>query len=315
MPFSEKSSVLNALSSSARDIADARFLVGIMGTQDHLGKAMRLLESCRAHALAAVLYEVPAVHWSINTSGNDDLSCTRPSFIRFLLDKYQKPVLLLDAACVVVESPARIFSLVDEGIDFAIYNWLADEHNEAYESVSVQVQDGWSTVVSSGRYYRLTRRVPLYDPSQLMCGGDVQFWNNSDNARELLIGWQRLIERDPKCADTHCLDFVFNYRGAALPALKTAWLDKSYQRMGWWIQVKPVIDHPDNPGPTIHESIEKREGVPRVIDRTLVRVSGEPVFPADCLIDTVENTLVRPNLQNSFTTVGPLPVPIWVTRD
>ncbi len=315
MPFSEQSSVLNASSSSAQDIASAKFLVGIMCPPDYMARGMRLLESCKAHALAAVLHEVPTVHWSISMKGSDDLSYTKASFIRFLLDKYQKPVLYVDGDCIMAQSPSRIFSLVDDGIDFAIYNWLADEHTEAYAPVSVQVREGWSTAVSTDRYYRYSHSVDYFDPTQLICGGGVQFWNSTANARELLNGWQKLIARDPKCQDDHCLDFVFNYRGTAIPTLKTAWLDKSYMRMGWWIYVNPVIDHPDIPaGDNAHESLEKREGVPRVVQRNLKKLSLDPVFPKDCLIDTVEKTLVRPNLQNSFETVGPLPARIWITR-
>lgn len=316
MPFSEQSSVLNASSSSAQDIASAKFLVGIMSTPDGMDRANRLLASCKAHSLAVVLYEVPTVHWSISMTGSGDLSYTKPSFIRFLLDKYQKPVLYVEGGFIMAHAPSRIFSLVDEGVDFAIYNWLADEHNEAYVPVDVQVKEGWSTVVSTDRYYRYSHRVQYYGPEQLISSGGVEFWNNSGDAQELLNGWQRLIERDPKCEDDHCLDFVFNYRGSALPRLKTAWLDKSYVRMGWWIHVEPVIDHPDIPAIDggQHESLEGREGIPRVVDRKLKPAPDELIFPRDCLIDTVERTLVRPNLQNAMDTVGPLPVPIWITR-
>lgn len=316
MPFSEQSSVLNASSSSAQEIANAQFIVGIMSPPDGMDAAFRLLESCKAHALAVVLYEVPAVHWSAGAQGCDDLAYTKPSFIRFLLGKYHKPVLNIEAGFVIVKDLVRISALVEEGVDFAVYNWLADEHNEAYVPVSVQVREGWSTVVSTERYYRYSHRVHHYDPGQLISGAGVQFWNVSDNARELLNAWQRLIERNPKCADDHILDFVYNYRGDALPKLKTAWLDKSYLRMGWWPHVDPVIDHPGIPATDVgtRDSLEQREGVPRVVGSRLKRAGDDLIFPHDCLIDTVEKTLVRPTLQNTLETVGPLPVPIWITR-
>ena len=317
MPFSEQSSVLNALSSSAQEIASAKFLVGIMSPPDGIGAAMRLLQSCKAYSLAVVLYEVPAVHSSVSMKGSGDLSCTKPSFVRFLLDKYRKPVLCIEPGFLIAQMPSRIHALVDEGIDFAVYNWLADEHNEAYAPVDVQLREGWSIVVTSGRYYRYSHRVHYYDPEQLMCGAGVMFWKDSDNARELLNGWQRMIERNPKCADDHSLDFVYNYRGSALPTLKAAWLDKSYLRMGWWIYVNPVIDHPGIPATDVktRESLEKREGVPRIVERRLKRTPDELIFPADCLVDTVERILVRPNLQNALEIAGPLPAPIWVTRE
>lgn len=317
MPFSDQSAVLNPASSSAQDISGAKFVVGIMSTPDTLGKATRLLASCKAQALAAVLYEAPTVHCSTSVKGSDDLSYTRPSFIRFLLQKYHKPLLYLDPDCLMAEAPSRIFSLVEESVDFAIYNWLADEQNDGYLPVNIQVREGWSAVAYSDRYYHYSHGVDIHDPSQLMCSSAVQFWNDSDNARELLIAWQRLIERNPRCAGEHALDFVFNYRGDALPGLKTAWLDKGYVRFPWWIYVKPVIDHPATPGGGGEwpESLEKNEGVPRFDYRKLKKHAADPVFPRDCMIDTVENRLVRSGYDGSMQTVGPLPVPIWITRD
>jgi hypothetical protein len=315
MPFSEQSSVLNASSSSAQDIASAKFLVGIMTTPDYLDKGIRLVESCRAHSIPAVLYEVPSVHQSVSIGGSDDLSYTRASFIRFLLDRYGKSVLYIDADCVMVERPAHIFSLVEDGTDFGIYNWLADQHTEAYAPIDVRVQEGWSTVVSTGRYYRFTHSVDQFDPTQLVCSGATQFWNNSQKARELLNAWQGIIERNPRSQDSHCLDFAYNRLGTLFPGLKSAWFDKSYARYPWWPYAKPVIDHPDFPAVvTFPEDVEKRERMPRVDYRKIKRVAVDPVLPIGCLIDTEKNVLVRPNLQNSFDLVGPVPVPLWITR-
>jgi hypothetical protein len=315
MPFSEQSSVLNAASSSARDIANSTFFVGIMTTRDYLAKGIRLLESCKAHAIPALLYEVPMVHQSVSTKGGTDLSFTKASFIRFLLDKYQKPVLYIDGDCVMLESPSHIFSLVQDGVDFGIYNWLADEHTEAYAPVSVQVQEGWSTVLSTDRFYRYTHSVDYFDPAQLICSGATQFWNNTPKARELLNAWHGIIQRNPRSQDDHCLDFAYNRLGTLFPGLVPRWLDKSYARYPWWPYAKPVIDHPDFPAAVpFPEDVEKREGIPRVDFRKVKRLAVTPVFPREYLIDTRDNTLVRPNLQNSFETIGPLPVPIWITR-
>lgn len=315
MPFSDRSSILNPLSSPAQDIAAAKFLVGILCTPQSAAQGVRLLESCKAHGLAVVLHEVPAVHWSVSMDGGDDLSCTRPSFIRYLLDKHRKPILCLDSGCVVVESPAAIFSLVEDKIDFAAFNWLAEEHTEAYQPVSVRLQEGASAILSRDRFYRFSHSVDIYDPSQLMCGANVLFFSDSDDVRELLNAWQNLIVRVPKAPDAHALDFAYNYRGAALPRMKTAWLDKSYARLGWWIYVKPVIDHPDYSelGTEWPDSLEKQERVPRLDYRKVKPLVVHYVFPQDCLIDTETQTLVKPNFQNGFDTLGPLPVPIWLT--
>lgn len=316
MPFSDRSSVLNPLSSQAQDIAAAKFLVGILAAPHNVERGVRLLASCKAQGIAAVLYEVSAVHWSTSMRGGDDLSCTRPSFIRFLLDKYRKPVLCLNPGCVMVESPSAIFSLVDERVDFAAFNWLAEEHTETYQPVTIRVQDGLSTAVSTDRYYRYSHSVDRYDPSQLMCSAEVLFWNDSDDTRELLNAWQNLIARVPKSPDAHALDFAFNYRGTALPRFKTAWLDKRYVRIDWWIYVKPVIDLPEYSAVDANwpESLEQNEGIPRIDYRKAETLQVDYVFPRDCLVDTVENILVRPNFQNAFDPVGPLPAKIWITR-
>jgi hypothetical protein len=315
MPFSDRSSILNPLSSPARDIAAAKFVVGIMAEPHEMAKGVRLLESCKARGIPAVLHEVPAVHCSISMAGSDDLSCTRPSFIRYLLDKHRRPVLYLDSGCVMVDTPSAILSMVDEQVGFAAFNWLAEEHTEAYSPISVRAQEGASVAVTSDRYYRYTHSIDLYDPSQLLCSTHVLFWSDSDDARELLKAWQDLIARAPRSPDAHALDFAFNYRGTALPRLKTAWLDKRYMRIGWWIYVKPVIDHPDFfPVHAWTESLEKTEGLPRFDARKFKNLEVDYVFPRDCLIDTVEKMLVRPNFQNGFDVVGPLPVPIWITR-
>lgn len=284
-----------------------------MVTSSHLAQGLRLLESCRNLSIPVVLYEIPSVHKSISPSGSDNLSYTKASFITFLLEKYNKPILYIDGDCIMVEPPSLMYSLVETGVDFGIFNWLAEKHTEAYMPVEIQVQQGNSTVLTTDRFYGYSHSVNHFDTNQLLCSGAVQFWNNTNKAKELLSMWQQVVERNPDCPDDHCLDFAYNHPGSSIVGFKAEWFDKSYTRIAWWIYAKPVINHPDLP--LISSSfgdLEQREGVPRVNYASTKLLNVEPVFPQNSLVDTVENILIIFEDQNSVQKVVPLPMNIWV---
>jgi len=263
-------------------------------TPSYASYGERLLQSCRGFALPLALYEVPSVHCSISQKGDMDLSHTKPNFVHFLLERYQRPVLYLDVDCVVAQRPVRIESLLDEGADFAIFNWLAEEHTEAYGPKGVTVRDAGDMRVVRDRFYGFTHSIDFYDPSQLICSGPTQFYNDTPAARRLLAEWHGVIESSPRSADDHCLDFAFNNYPLEAPKITAAWLDKSHARYAWWIYTRPVIDHPEFPAPGRgFVPIEERDGKRRVRDSSVEARPVEYVIPRDCLIDVRNREMFR----------------------
>jgi hypothetical protein len=107
--------------------------------------------------------------------------CCKPNFIHFVLKRSGLPVLYVDADVVFRETPRKVFQLVQEQIDFAIYNWLADNACDAY--APADFPDG---TAAKGRFYRFSHRIDLYDPTQLIGGGSAQDYTS--NAERLLRG-------------------------------------------------------------------------------------------------------------------------------
>lgn len=290
----------------------APFIVGAMMTPDFAHYGQRLLQSCLDFALPLALYEVPAVHQSISRKGDADLSHTKANFVHFLLERYGKPVLYLDVDCVVVQRPERVEALLGERVDFAIYNWLADEHTEAYVPKDFTVQDASGVRIVRDRLYRFSHSVDLYDPSQLICSGPTQFYNNSPAARRLLSEWHDVIASSPRSADDHCLDFAFNNYPVDAPKVTAAWFDKSYARYPWWICTRPVINHPEFPGDGKgFDPIDTRSGKDRFRASGVEKRTVEYVFPRDCLIDVRSRTLFRLQGQ-SLVRVGTFADALWL---
>ena len=112
------------------------YIAGAMFTAAYAENAMRLAASCAKFSLSYELHEVPTVHRSISLRGSDDLRFTKANFIHHLLTTHKRPVLYLDADLEIVAQPALLSELVRDRIDFAIYNWLADEHNDRFYPVN-----------------------------------------------------------------------------------------------------------------------------------------------------------------------------------
>ena len=102
------------------------FMICTMFTKTYTQKATRLASSLQKLRLPFSLYEVPSAHRSISQYGNDDLTYCKPSFIEWSLNRFQQPVLYVDADCVFCEKPELIWVLAGEYVDFAIYNWFSD---------------------------------------------------------------------------------------------------------------------------------------------------------------------------------------------
>jgi hypothetical protein len=297
------------------EFESAGYIVGAMMTPSHAHFGERLSASCRAHSLPLALFETPFIHRSISPKGTDDLQYTKAKFVQFLLERYQRPILYLDVDCVVAQPPTRVDDLLARRVDFAIFNWLAEEHTESYVRADVTVQEGADGGNSQARFYRFSHSIDVKSQCQLLGSGAVQWYHNTDAARRLLAHWQAVIESSPRSADDKCLDLAFNNYPSGDPPLTAAWLDKSYARYAWWIYQRPVIDHPEFPysgeGFTpLHEV----NGRPRFRPGSLQRRTVEYVFPKDCLIDTQTRTLLR-LLQGAWQTVGTVGIPLWISRE
>jgi hypothetical protein len=267
------------------------FLVAAMSTPDYADRANRLAASCRKVGVPYVIYEVPSVHRSISPRGVADERYTKSSFIRFLLDEHRRPILYVDADCVFVSYPDLIERIAAGQSDFAIYNWLADEHTDCFVPVKMHMPSG---DVDRTRFYRFSHAIDHYAPDQLICSGAVQFYRDTAPARALLEAWHETIQRSPGAADDPCLDFAFNNFGREIGATPS-WLPKAYARYAWWIYEEPVINHPEFPNSggfaDLTETDEQRRFYP---ERTVVRQDAR-LFPRDCIIDTAAGVILAPD--------------------
>jgi hypothetical protein len=270
------------------------FMVASLYTPNYRSLAERLAASLNRMGMPFVLFEVPTVHRSISSQGTDDPAYTKANFLRFLFDTYGVPVLYVDCDCVLRSEPRLIRCLVEAGTEFAIYNWLADEHTDAFVPVELRGADG-QVVKPADRFYRFWYSIDAFSPTQLVCSGATQFYANTAASRALLDTWAAVIAEHPGVADDQCLDVAFNFRLPAERKPKALWLDKAYARYLFWIYARPVIDHPQIPagkrlptaphvplpaGPRYHLQLAEM--------RTDARL-----LPRDCLIDTQRKRLLR----------------------
>lgn len=277
---------------TAGQLEQARFLVGAMTTASHAHFGERLAQSCADLGIPVAICEVPEVHRSISLKGSDNPAYTKANFIHFLLDRYRKPVLYLDADCIVMQYPDRIEALLREQVDFAIFNWLAELDTAAFLPAKVTYKDAGGVRRVSKRFYKFSHSYDLYSDSQLICSGATQFYNDTPAARALLSEWHEVILNSPDSSDDECLDFAYNNRSEALRNMKVAWLEKSYIRIAWWIYTKPVINHPDIPASSHQSGLIDQVGARKRVYFEAARQQAVPrILPRDCLID-VENKLL-----------------------
>lgn len=286
------------------------YVVGAMMTPGYGRFGERLAASCRMHALPLAMFEVPVVHRSISAAGVDDLRYTKANFIHFLLSRYKRPVLYVDVDCEIVQQPVLMTDLLNRQVDFAIFNWFAEEHTEAY--VPAEIGADGSPGRACGRFYRFSHSIDVMSRTQLFCSGAVQWYNDSDAARYLLRAWQTVIERAPGRPDDKCLDLAFNNHPPQAPKLETAWLAKRYARYAWWIYERPVIDHREFPSSGEgFLPLEEVDGKPRFHVHSLEEGRVSHVFPKDCLIDLHTRALLKFH-GGAWRAAGSVTIPLWL---
>jgi hypothetical protein len=261
-----------------------------MFTPNYLHRAQRLLASLESFGQCYALFEVPTIHRSISIRGEGDLSVSKPRFIRFLLERFDRPVLYVDCDVVLRKPPKRITTLAKKACDFAVYNWLADDCNDAWRP-----EPGTPL-------WKFYFRVDLTSQTQLMASGAVQFWRGTEAAFNLLTDWEQSLRNHPRSEDDQCLDFAYNHGDRA--GLKPEWLPKPYCRYAYWIYAQPVIDHPQFPQPLSGQFHQL--GSERFDRAQLNRTDKRQPFPRDMEIDTSARRLLKPQADGSVSVAGPL---------
>lgn len=275
-------------------VTNKPFVVVGMLTANYAEKARRLVNSCRKFRLPHIIYEVPTVHHSISPKGSADPRLTKANFIQFLLEKLNKPVLYLDVDTYFAQYPEAIENLATSGCEFAIYNWLADEHTEAYKPVEVNIGSSSKPIISRNRFFVYSHSIDHFSTDQLICSGAVQFYANTSAAKNLLRAWHNAVVRFGNVADDQCLDFAYNNFPGNEEKPVTRWLDKSYARYAFWIHVRPIINHPDMPylGSGC-KSIDNLEGGKRLYPERLQKLNVDYIFPKNCVIDVERKFLCK----------------------
>jgi hypothetical protein len=277
---------------SVPPVAASALICG-MFTPSYRELAERLVRSLRAFELPHAIFEVPAVHDSISLKGSADPVYTKANFIWHVLERTACPVLYLDVDCVVTRPPELIGRIAAAGHDFAIFNWLAQEQNDAY--VPAPVPEAPGEPPAAPRYYQPSYHVDYATEQQLLCSGAAQFWRKTPAAVGLLGAWFATIRAQPRVADDECLDFAFNNpSGDWRTALRPFWLPKAYARYPWWIFDEPVIDHPDIPfqgdgRAALRDEAGRKHYYP---ERAAARKEA-PFIPRDCVIDTKTGDILR----------------------
>jgi hypothetical protein len=217
-----------------------------------------------------------------------------------VLGEFHTPVLYIDCDCVFRAEPKRIRALLANGVDFAVYNWLADEHTDAFNPVYPMSSTDDARPTQS-RFYGFRHAIDWFAPDQLICSGAVQFYSNAPAALALLDTWGKTIREFHGAPDDHCLDRAFNFLRPAARDWRWTWLDKGYARYLWWIYVRPIIDHPQLPaqgdpaavnilGPVSNSPLRWNK------DRAEMRVDGR-LFLRDSIIDADRRLILRPRIK------------------
>jgi hypothetical protein len=284
------------------DKFSASYIVCAMFTKNYEHKAERLRASLDEIHLDYAIYEVPAVHRSINKNGIDDALLSKPQLISFALDEFNKPVLYVDADVCFRSKPLLFAS---SRADFAIYNWLADDSTDAWVPVAGQnIAPG-----NPPRYWNFSHAVDDWSETQLICSGCVQWWAPTNPARALLERWYSIIVAHPRAQDDHCLDAAFNYRSP--DNLRFGWLPKEYARIAFWIFSDPVIDHPELPAPA-SDDFDTISGGRAIVSQITLDAGKRIPVARTMIIDTYNDAMLAPNMAGGYSSIGQLQLRLFL---
>jgi len=273
------------------DYSDPKFIVCAMATthqEIYSQQANRLFSSCQKYHIPCVIYSVPKVHQSTSLKGSNDPAYTKANFIYYILEKYPNAyIFYVDADVLFMAYPEITAYLIENNIDFAVYNWLSAEHNEKY--IPIDPKDP-----EYQHLYFYFGVCAYYSTKQLICGGCCQIYRNSKQARNLLQNCFNMNCLYPDLPDDEILDYTYNNFILDKTDCTVFWLDASYCRCYWWIYVKPVVLHPD-----IHSSVDrihvtelnnlKRAYFDKCEQRT--QTTHPPILPIDWIINVKNKQL------------------------
>ncbi len=281
---------------------NSRFIVCGMFTKNYSEKANKFLDSINKFKLSNVIYEVPDIHSSISYLGKIDSQFNKPTFIGYLLNRYKKNILYVDVDCLFEDYPDLIHFLSNHNFDFGIFNWLSKERNDAYSPVDLPGYE-------HRRFYRLSHGIDMWDESQLICSGAVQFWADTKSARNLLNDWNNVIRENPNTADDISLNFAYNNKKFSI---NSYWLPKKYARYAFWIFDKPIINHPDMPHSGVQfQKIALKSGEFLVNQGTLQKRQKTFFIQPNAFLDLHTNDVVL--LQNGiFLKIGVNTLPFYI---
>jgi hypothetical protein len=270
--------------------------------------ADRLAHSCEKLKLPFSIYEVPKLHKSISSNGDYDLAYTKANFIFFNMERFpSKNILYLDVDVLFMEYPSDIDEISKSNYDFAVYNWLNDEHNEAYMPINGKLEVG----NPSSEYYVFSHYIGYFSLEQLICSGAVQFYSNSNKAKYLLELWQTVIAEIPDYQDDESLDYTFNNFILNEIDIKLFWLNKSYIRNPWWPHVKPVILHPAIPSAGRRYNLTELNNRKRIYVELCKKKSNQFYFPQDYIIDTRRKLLLK-IIDDEIINTKPISQDFWI---
>ena len=263
------------------------FLIVSFFTQNYKDKADRLINSLNNFNLNYKIFEVPTIHYSKSDKGSNDINYCMPKLIIDMLKQFKVPIIFLDCDLVVMKEPKLFYSLKEENIDFAIYNWLEDSENDGYLPVKLKINSERGEIEET--YYINSVNVKLLNnpnkEGQLFSSGGVAYFSESNSSINVLNEWLENIIKYPKAPDDQLLDHTFNYSSTVRKNLKVEWLDKSYCRVFWWIFSQPVINHPGHMSHRVNDNFfqitgKERFKIENTIKRNSSKVSKEFIIDA-----------------------------------
>lgn len=283
------------------------FVVCAMFTESYKEKALRLAQSLDILNMSHALYEIPHVHSSTSPKGSNNADYAKANFILHVLEKTQRPVLYIDADCVVLKPLDLIKKISAESYDFAIFNWLSSERNDAYLPYPVDLEGS-----EFKRYYGFSHQIDVTSGTQLICSGAVQFWGQTAAAKHLLRTWLDTVQRNPFSEDDKSLDFAFNNKSILHAALKPFWLPKSHVRYPFWIFDEPTISHPDFPFVgTDWEEISDSAGRQRLYSENGTRKTHSLYLPPGSFLDTQTGDILN-QAGSGFANAGKISMKYWL---
>lgn len=148
------------------------FLIISFFTKNLEEKAKRLIASLDFLKLNYKIYKIPEIHTTSNLKGSVNSEYSLPKFILNVIEKYNMPILFVDADMVFHQYPVEIINF--KKIDFAAYNWFFDRNNAGYFPLPIKNLKQFQYLKE--RFYIYSHSVDYLSSSQLFSSSPVLFF-------------------------------------------------------------------------------------------------------------------------------------------